>query len=164
MRRVAFTLLGVLVAASVKAGEACTQGKGVYADASGLYTLTFEPVDPETSAATHRFKVAVKDTPILLDGYVMTTEPVARPQGMLFHNCPEGDATGADIAACTVWQDIVYGASGGTIVTLPDQDKPAVGELLLPGFAPSLQSSSAWGKGKAEREPSDTLTLTGCAP
>ena len=163
MRRAALTLLGLLAAGSALADEACMQGRGVYTDASGVYTLTFEPVNPETSAATHRFTVRVKDTPVLLDGYVMTTEPVARPQGMLFHNCPEGDVTGADIAACTVWQDIVYGVSGGKIVLLPDQDKPAVGELLLPGFAPSLQSSSAWGKGKAEREPSDNLTLKGCA-
>ena len=164
MRRAVLAMLGLLAVQPAQADEACMQGRGVYADASGVYTLTFEQVDPETSAATHRFKVTVKDSPVVLDGYVMTTEPVARPQGMLFHNCPEGDATGADIAACTVWQDIVYGTSNGRIVTLPDQDRPAATELLLPGFAPSLQASSAWGKGKAEREPSDSLTLTGCAP
>ncbi len=161
--RAALAILLVLKTASTAVAADCTQERAIYGDEAGLYTLTFQPVDAETSAASHRFSVKVKDSAVMLDGYVMTTEPVARPQGMLFFNCPDGDATGADLAACTVWQDILYGTSAGKIVALPAQGQAALTELLLPGFAPSLQASSAWGKDKLTVTPPDVLALKGCA-
>lgn len=161
--RAALAALLALTVVSPAAAADCTQERAIYGDAAGLYTLTFQPVDAETSAATHRFSVKAKDSVVTLDGYVMTTEPAARPQGMLFYNCPEGDATGADLAACTVWQDILYGTAGGRIVALPAQGEGALAELLLPGFAPALQASSAWGKGKLTVAPPDVLALKGCA-
>lgn len=161
--RAALAAFLALTVVSPAAAADCPQERAIYGDEAGLYTLTFQPVDAETSAATHRFSVTAKDSAVTLDGYVMTTEPVARPQGMLFYNCPEGDATGADLAACTVWQDILYGTAGGRIVALPAQGEGALAELLLPGFAPSLQASSAWGKGKLTIAPPDVLALKGCA-
>ena len=162
MRAALAALLALATDSTAAAAVDCPQERAIYGDEAGIYTLTFQPVDPESSAATHRFSLKAKDSAVTLDGYVMTTEPVARPQGMLFYNCPEGDATGADLAACTVWQDILYGTSGGKIVALPAQGESALSELLLPGFAPSLQASSAWGQGKLAAAPPDVLALKGC--
>lgn len=147
--------------APVKAAE-CTQERAVYADSEGVYSLAFEPVDLESSSSTHRFKMAVKDSKIVFDGYVMPSDPVDRTNGMLFYNCPEGDATGEDLAACTIWEGVIYGNASGKIDLLPKQGAQAANEILLPGFGPSLQASSAWGKDKATVVPWDVLTLKGC--
>ena len=40
---------------------------------------------------TYRFTIAVKNTGVMLDGFVMGAEPVNRPNGILFHKCPEGE-------------------------------------------------------------------------
>jgi hypothetical protein len=155
-----------IVAALLQAGAtqaACTQERARYIDSQGVYELTFAPVDPEASASSHTFKMTVKDTKLLFDGYVLPSEPVDRTNGVLFNNCPEGDITGDDIAACTVWQGIVYANGAGKIGLLPKQGEPAAAEILLPGFGPSLQASSAWGKGKATVAPWDVLVLKGCS-
>ena len=34
-----------------------------------------------------------------------------RPNGIVMYNCPEGDVTGDDLEACTVWQGLIYGVS-----------------------------------------------------
>lgn len=156
------TLLATLVAASAVAQE-CSQEHAAYIDSKGAYTLTFEPVDLESSSSTHRFKLMVKGSRAELDGYVMPSDPVDRTNGMLFYNCPEGDATGADLAACTVWQGVVYANDKGKIGLLPPQGHEAAKEILLPGFGPALEASSAWKKLKATVVPWDVLTLKGCS-
>lgn len=156
------TLLPALLQAGMAAAAECTQERAVYADPQGIYELRFEPVDPESSASSHNFKMTVKGTTLVLDGYVMPSEPVNRSNGILFNNCPEGDITGADIAACTVWEGVIYADSAGRIDLLPAQGAEAAPELLLSGFGPALRASSAWGPGKATVAPWDVLTLKGC--
>jgi hypothetical protein len=141
---------------------ACTQERAVYADDKGIYELTFQAVDPESSASSHSFKMTIKNTKLVLDGYVMSSEPVNRSNGFLFNNCPEGDITGDDIAACTVWQGVIYGHEKGRIELLPEQGKTAADEVLLAGFGPALQASAAWGPNKATVVPWDVLVLKGC--
>jgi hypothetical protein len=143
-------------------GADCPQEQGRYADSQGIYTLAFEPVDPESSASSHSFKMTIKDSDIVLDGYVMASEPVNRSNGFLFNNCPEGDITGADIAACTVWQGVIYASDQGKIDLLPQQGAVAASQILLAGLGPALQASSAWGRNKATVAPWDVLTLKGC--
>ena len=58
---------------------------------------------------SNQFKVSALKTPVVMDGYVMPSEDPVRAIGILMFNCPEGDATGADLDACTVWQGAVYG-------------------------------------------------------
>jgi hypothetical protein len=140
----------------------CTQEHAVYMDSKGVYELTFEAVDRESSASSHSFRMTVKNTKLMLDGYVMPSEPVNRTNGFLFNNCPEGDVTGDDIAACTVWQGVIYAGDKGRIDLLPQQGADAADEILLPGFGPALQASSAWGPGKATVAPWDVLMLKGC--
>jgi hypothetical protein len=153
------------VAVLAGAGEArsagCPQERAVYADSKGFYELSFAPVDPGSSASTHRFRI--KAGTLVMDGYVMASEPVDRSNGMLFYNCPEGDATGADLAACTVWQGVIYAHDKGKLDLLPKQGADASAEILFPGFGPALQASSAWGKSKAMVVPWDVLVLKGCS-
>lgn len=144
------------------AGAVCKQEDAIYGDRDGIYELGFEPVDTEAASSSYRFVVSVKDTSLKLDGFVMGSEPVNRPNGILFHDCPEGDATGEDLRKCTVWQGVIYATASGKIDLLPLTGAPAAEEILLPGFALSLVDSTAWGKGKATSVPWDVLSLKGC--
>ena len=158
------TVAAILLALSAQAALAgeCKQEKAIYADRDGAYELKFEAVDSEAASSSYRFTVSVKNTDVLLDGFVMGSEPVNRPNGILFHNCPEGDTTGEEIRKCTVWQGVVYTAGDGKVDLLPVTGSPAASEILLPGFALSLIESTAWGKGKATVVPWDVLSLKGC--
>lgn len=155
---------GVALASALPAFAAeCRQEHAVYVDSQDAYSLAFEPVDLESSSSTHRFKLTVKRGGAVFDGYVMPSDPVDRTNGMLFYNCPEGDATGDDLAACMVWQGVIYGSDQGRIELLPQQGEKAAKEILLPGFGPALQASAAWKKIKATVVPWDVLTLKGCS-
>ncbi|MBX9457065.1 MAG: hypothetical protein KL863_14090 [Rhizobium sp.] len=157
----AIALLLALSAQGALASE-CTQEKAVYGDRDGAYELSLQAEDSEASSSSYRFTVTVKNTDVKLDGFVMGSEPVDRTNGILFHNCPEGDTTGAEITKCTVWQGVIYAADSGKIGLLPMTGSPAASEILLPGFALGLVESTAWGQGKATVVPWDVLSFKGC--
>ncbi|MGV3549161.1 hypothetical protein [Rhizobium sp.] len=161
MKRLAALLIALAVPVSGFSAE-CVQEKAIYADRDGAYELKFEPVDEEPGSSSYRFTIAVKNADVLLNGFVMASEPINRSNGILFHDCPEGDTTGEEIRKCTVWQGVVYAAGGGKVDLLPVTGSPAAAEILLPGFALGLAESTAWGKGKATVAPWDVLTLKGC--
>jgi hypothetical protein len=155
-------LLFALALPSLALAAECKQEKAIYADRDGAYELKFEAVDSEAASSSYRFTIAVKNTSVTLDGFVMGSEPVNRPNGILFHNCPEGDTTGEEIQKCTVWQGVIYSAGSGKVDLLPITGSPAASEILLPGFALGLVDSTAWGAGKATVVPWDVLTFKGC--
>ena len=99
---------------------------------------------------------------MVLDGIVMPGDP-ERSNGMVMHNCPEGDATGEEIAACTVWEGVIYALDGGDAALLPDETGKAAESLLLAGFGASLRYSTLWEEGKASVVPWDVLKRKGCA-
>ncbi|MCB1444600.1 MAG: hypothetical protein KDJ87_02055 [Rhizobiaceae bacterium] len=149
-------------AASASAAIECRQENAIYGDRDGAYELRFEAVDSEAANSSYQLRVSVKNTGIELTGFVMETEPVNRPSGILFHDCPDGDTTGEEIARCTVWQGVIYSANEGRIDLLPVAGAPAARDILLPGLALSLLDSTAWGDGKATVVPWDVLSLKGC--
>jgi hypothetical protein len=132
---------------------ACVQQKAFYGDKDGAYELSFEPVDSDASSSSHRIKVKINNSEVVLDGYVMPSEPVNRSNGILFNNCPEGDVTGADLAACTVWEGMIYANNAGKIDLLPPQGADAAPEILLAGFGPSLTESSRMGSKEGHGRP-----------
>ena len=140
----------------------CKQEHAIYADRDGVYELTFEAVDSDAASSSYRFSMAVKNSDVKLDGFVMGSEPVDRPNGILFHNCPEGDVTGDDLAKCTVWQGVIYASAAGQIALLPPTGSVAAPEILLPGFGPALRDSTVWGTGMATVVPWDVLTFKEC--
>jgi hypothetical protein len=165
MNRISATAALLLVfSASAALAAECRQEKAIYADQAGIYELRFEAVDSEAASSSYRFTLSVKNTDVVLDGFVMGSEPVNRPNGILFHNCPEGDTTGEEIQKCTVWQGVIYSAGAGKVDLLPLTGSAAAPEILLPGFALGLVDSTAWGKGKATVVPWDVLSLKGCQP
>lgn len=152
-------------AASAALAQECRQERAIYADRDGAYELAFEPVGSEAAAITHRFKVKAVKGELLLDGHIMMGDEVLRSIGMVMHNCPEGDVTGEEIAACTVWQGIVYplDLTGAPAELVPPKGEEAAQRLLLAGFGPALRFSSAWDDGKLSVAPWDVLTYKGCA-
>lgn len=149
-------------ATSATAAIECRQENAIYGDRDGAYELSFEAVDSEAASSSYRLVVKVKNTDVKLDGFVMGSEPVNRPNDILFHDCPEGDTTGEEIRKCTVWEGVIYAADRGRIDLLPMTGSPAAAEILLPGFALGLVDSTAWGEGKARVVPWDVFGLAGC--
>ena len=160
--RTAFVLAGFLAATAASAAE-CRQDRAIYADRDGGYELTFEPVGSSAAATSHHFKLKVLSSSTVLDGIVMPGDDPVRSNGMVMHNCPEGDVTGEEIAACTVWEGVIYALDGGDAALLPDEAGEAAESLLLAGFGASLRYSTLWEEGKASVVPWDVLKRKGCA-
>ena len=159
--RAALVFSGLLVATAASAAE-CRQDRAVYADRDGGYELTFEPVGSDAAATSHHFKLKVLTSGVVLNGIVMPGDP-PRSNGMVMHNCPEGDVTGEEIAACTVWEGVIYTLDvAGDANLLPDQGARAAETLLLAGFGPSLRYSRLWDEGKAKAVPQDVFKQKGC--
>jgi hypothetical protein len=143
---------------------ACKQEQAVYVDRDGAYELRFAPLNSPAAAASNQFKVSALKTPVVMDGYVMPSEDPVRAIGILMFNCPDGDATGADLDACTVWQGAVYGMDAkGEMDNLQPEGAEAAEKLVLPGLGPAIRESSAWGEGKAIVAPWDVLIFKECA-
>lgn len=160
--RAALVLAGFLAATAASAAE-CRQDRALYTDRDGGYELAFEPVDSNAAATSHHFKLKVLASGVVLDGVVMPGEP-ARSNGMAMYNCPEGDVTGEEIAACTVWEGVIYVLDGaGDAGLLPEEGAAAAETLLLSGFGPSVRYSKLWDDGKASVAPWDVFRRKGCA-
>lgn len=156
--------LALGLAALPALAEDCKQARAIYADPAGGYELRFEPVGSEAAVTSNHFKIGVAGTGLSLNGVVLPSGEPERPNGIVMHDCPTGDVTGADLAACTVWQGPIYAVdSAGAIGFLQAEDAPAARQILLPDFGPSLRQSSAWGKGKATADSSDIFHFKGCA-
>lgn len=147
---------------SVVAAE-CSQGKAIYGDRDGAYELRFSPITSEAVASSHQFKLSALNTPVVMDGYVMSSDDPERTMGMVLFNCPDGDVTGDDLDACTVWQGFVYRSSvDGGLDNLQSGDSPAAEKIVFPGLGPAIRQSSAWGDGKVKVAPWDVLDFKGC--
>lgn len=154
--------MALAIAALPAHADECVQEKAVYVDMDNAYELRFEPMGSE-SALSNRFKLTVRNTAVVADGIVMRTDDQLRADGRIMFACPEGDVTGADLRACTVWQGMVYASDlKGHIRVLPAEGESAADRLFLPALGPSIQKSSLWGEGKATVAPWDVLSLKGC--
>jgi len=160
---VSASILSALLAATPAWAADCLQEEAFYSDADGVYELRFEPVGSASAATSNHFKVKVAKTDLVLDGIVMQSGEPVRPNGMIMNKCPEGDVTGDDIAACTIWEGVIYSiGTDGKVDSLPAEGMAAATQLLLPDFGPAIRSSSIWGK--ATVAPFDVLALKGCKP
>ncbi|KRB62731.1 hypothetical protein ASE04_00710 [Rhizobium sp. Root708] len=142
----------------------CNQARAVYADRDGAYELRFKPIASEAASASNLFALKILKSSLELDGYVMPSEDPTRAAGILMFQCPDGDATGADLDACTIWQGPVYGLDAeGKIDNLQPEAAVAADEILLPGLGPAIRQSKIWGNDKATVAPWDLLTFKECA-
>ncbi|OWV88311.1 hypothetical protein ATY78_21720 [Rhizobium sp. R635] len=151
-------------APAAASGAECKQEGAVYVDRDGAYELRFTPLNSASAAASNQFKVSALKTSVVMEGYVMPSEDPVRAIGILMFNCPEGDVTGANLNACTVWQGAVYGMDAkGEMDNLQPEGAVAAEKLVLPGLGPAIRESSAWGEGKASVAPWDVLVFKECA-
>lgn len=139
----------------------CPLEKAVFAEADAGYELRFSPAAP-AAAVTHVFSISAGA--VRLDGHVLQDEETGRPMGMALDNCPEGDATGEELRACTIWQGVLYNASAnGTIDVLGLSGSAAPDAILLSGFGPSLHQSRLWPRLSSGPVPWDVFVFKACA-
>ena len=152
-------LAGTLPAVSAD----CAVEKAVYAEAGAGIELRFEP-SGENSPVSHRFTLLAPAAKMKVEGHVLYDPEIERPVAMALDNCPEGDVTGADIAACTVWKGIIYAAdrATGMVGFLPEEGDGAPDSLILPGFGPAI-AASAFGAAMTAT-PGDVFTFKQCSP
>jgi hypothetical protein len=151
--------VAAFVAAVSPAVAACPMSLAVYAEAGGA-SVEFRP--GESMVATNTFHMLLRND-VALDGFVLWSDEPARPYGSLQHNCPEGDVTGEEIAACTAWQGAVYAVEAdGKITTLPGESESAPAHLIFADLAAGLLHSSVYGAVGVAGLPWDAFTLSGC--
>jgi hypothetical protein len=151
----------VVFAAGYEAHAACPLALAVYGEAESEAGIDFRPTGG-SAVVTNTFKM-VLDKGVVLDGIVMWTEGVARPHGSLMYKCPTGDVTGDELAACTVWEGVIYSSDDqGKIALLPAEGVDAPKTLIFPDLGPSLQMSAAYGENGFSKVPWDVFVLKGC--
>ncbi|MBZ9675339.1 hypothetical protein [Mesorhizobium sp. ES1-1] len=157
-------LAGLLTVAGTGAAAqaACPIELAVYGDATSGSEIDFSPTGT-SAAVTNSFRL-ILDNNVVLDGIAMWTDgPTARPHGSLMYKCPTGDATGQELAACTLWEGVVYSADDkGVVGLLPAEGAQAPQSLLFPNLGPSLEMSAAHGGNGFSKVPPDIFTMKGC--
>lgn len=159
--RVAALLVALCSIVISPAHAACPVELAVYGDRDNAAEIDFTPVG-EAAVTTNTFRM-ILEKDVVLDGVVMWSADVARPNGILMHKCPEGDVTGEELAACTVWQGVIYTADGqGNVELLPAEGVDAPEKLIFSDLAHSLRRSSAYGMNGFLKLPWDVFQLKGC--
>ncbi|WP_245411738.1 hypothetical protein [Phyllobacterium leguminum] len=170
--KVAFVAaFGASLVAPLSAYAACTQDRAIYSDRDDHYTLAFKPAPEDLPAVTsNEFTITQKSdadqkSAFKLDGVVMWTQGVARPEGTVMYNCPDGDVTGDELEACMVWQGVIYALKEGAEAgLLPKAKEPAAQALLLPDFAGSLDAFDFGAAKPAEPLSWEVFRFKECAP
>jgi hypothetical protein len=152
---------GVAIATEA-AHAACPIQLAVYGEPRSGAEIDFTPTG--TSATiTNTFRM-ILDNNVVLDGIAMWTEgATGRPHGSLMYKCPTGDVTGDELAACTLWQGVIYSADDkGVAGLLPAEGVDAPKNLIFPELGPALEMSAAHGAGGFTKVPWDIFVLKGC--
>jgi hypothetical protein len=145
---------------SSQAHAACRQADAVYTDQEAQSELAFSAI-VDAPALTNRFTLKLGD--MALDGIVMWTADPLRPDGMLMLDCPEGDVTGQEIEACTLWRGVIYASdAAGRLGLLPEEKAEAAAALVFPDLALSLAGSGRLPDDATP--PFDIFTFRECRP
>jgi len=162
----ALVLAALSMAASGNpAAAACPQALAVYGEAAAGAEIAFSGGLSDADAMLHRFSLTFAENDVRMDGVVMMVGEPDRPWGVILHQCPEGDVTGAEIAACTVWEGVIYsiGDSGEAgWLAVSDADNNAGDSLLLPDFSAAVMQSQAWQAKQVTMLPGDVFQLKAC--
>jgi hypothetical protein len=147
---------------AVTAHAACPIQLAVYGEAQSGAEIDFTPTGA-SATITNTFRM-ILDNNTVLDGIAMWTEgSAARPHGSLMYKCPTGDVTGEELAACTIWEGVIYSVDDKcTVGLLPAERLDAPKSLVFPDLGPSLEMSAAYGPGGFSKVPLDVFTLKGC--
>ena len=150
-----------MITATAEARAACPIELSVYGEPGGGAEIDFTPTGT-SATVTNTFRL-ILDNNVVLNGIVMWTQGVSRPNGALMYKCPEGDVTGPELAACTLWNGVIYTTDEkGEVGLLPAEGIEAPKTLILPDLGPVLDHSAAHGTGGFSKVPGDVFTLKGC--
>ena len=142
--------------------ETCLQEKAIYQDADKSLTIAFKPVGELSFTASNAFNITMQND-IVLDGMVIWNNGYAMPNGVIQHKCPTGDVTGQELAACLIWEGVVYTIDGaGKVDLLPPEGDAAATQILLPDFGRAVHYSAIWDETKITLAPWDAMVLSGC--
>lgn len=134
----------------------CPQVLAAYATDDETVRLEFNGSDD----MSFRFLIAGEDP---YQGYVFEAENEPGIAGIILDDCPEGDVTGAELEACTVWRGHVRGVDDdGGIAELAAFDDPAVGQLYLEGLAAALTKRMPDAADRLPLEQIERLNLVAC--
>ena len=154
------TLATALAGQTGAALAACPMELAVYQEPRSGATIDFYP--GRTAAVTNAFRM-VFDKGLVLEGAVMWDGEPPRSLGLVTHDCPEGDATGAELAACTLWQGVVYAVDAeGGIDLMPPEGADAPQSLLFTDLGRALRLSAAYETAGLTAGPWDAFSLAGC--
>jgi len=161
VRRSAGMLVGcAAILAAASAFAACPVELAVYGDRDDAAGIDFRPAT-DLAAVTNTFRMNL-DNGTMLDGMVMWSEGTERPYGTLTYRCPDGDVTGAELEACTVWQGVIYAVDDAGAIDLLPKTGDAPKALIFPDLGPSLRLSTAYGGSGFTKVPWDVFALKGC--
>jgi hypothetical protein len=135
--RILVALLGCALS-SAPAFAACTQDRAIYTDRDDAYTLTFKHVPEDQPVMTsNEFSIEMND----------------------------GDVTGDELQACTVWRGVIYALTEGADADLlPKAKEPAAQALLLPDFSSSISSFNFKLEKPIETFPWEVFRFKECVP
>lgn len=159
--RLAALMSALALLSATPANAACPIELSVYGDRDKAAEIDFRPT-LQSATVTNSFKM-VLDNDVVFDGVVMWSQEVARPNGMLMFQCPEGDVTGEELDACTVWQGVIYSVDEqGNIGLLPAERAEAPKKLIFSDLGHSLRTSAAYGPDGFSKVPWDVFEIKGC--
>ena len=136
----------------------CPQELAVYTEIGGEAQIEFS-AEPAGFVVTNAFRLIMADD-LVLDGIVMWNDGVSRPNGLIMHQCPDGDVTGEELDACTHWEGVVYTVSSSGTVGLIGREG-AADTLLLPDMSRQLHDGDLNDDGRTLLN-FDVFALTGC--
>lgn len=145
------------VAAESKGARSCPQALAAYGSPEKALLLEF------SGGADLGFRVVFEGSDWILTGHLFPGENDGDDQAVLLDNCPEGDVTGEELDACTIWQGAIYARDAGAArVTTPKHNESAAGILVLEGLADVLVKSEQVREHGLSVEKFEQLTLLAC--
>jgi hypothetical protein len=155
-------LAGQLAPQAAQAENYCPQEQAIYVEAEGESRIEFRENEGIFLAA-NVFGFVSPDG-LTLDGTVIWNNGFSRPNGNLIKDCPDGDATGDELAACTFWEGVVYAVdNNGNVAFVPPEGEPAAYTLVFTDLSRSLHYS-ALNDGSARLPVFDAYVFSECRP
>lgn len=152
--------LAALLFMQAAAHAACPVELATYRDRDDVASVEFQPT-MQGAATTNTFRMILGGS--IFDGIVMWTDVEPRPYALVTYKCPDGDLTGDEIRACTVWEGAVYAIdAGGAVDLLPREGKPAPAKLVFAGLGPGVHQAPAFAAAHLAKAPWDVFEMSGC--
>ena len=149
--------LASLLAAS-PALAACPQELAVYEGADGTGGLEFRGGGAGMLSEMRFLYDGVEP----VTAYLSHDDALDRTVTMIPLNCPEGDVTGEELAACLVYQGAVYALNDDAPAELPAPGQDAANKLFLPNLASALWGNPQFGEAGPKDRPAEVFKLSGC--